>query len=64
MTQFANVFLQHYTIDTPVQDLWDVFKLQCNDCLDQVPFITPTKCVRNPWINNHIKQLTYRKQRL
>ena len=48
MMQFA--FLDHYTIDTPVQDLWDVFKMQRNNCLDLVLSISFPKSVRNSWI--------------
>ena len=59
---FAESFLSHHTIDTPVQDLWEVFKTQCHDCLDHVRFILSSKRVRNPWINNHINRLTHRKQ--
>ena len=62
MMQFAETFLDHYTIDTPIQDLWDVSKMQCNDCLDLVPSISSSKSVRNSWINTYIKQLTNRKQ--
>jgi len=62
MTQFSETFLHCYSIDTPIQDLWDIFKMQCHDCLDLVPHIFSTKPVRNPWINNHVKRLTYKKQ--
>ena len=43
MMQFAETFLDHYTIDTPIQDLWDVFKMQCNDYLDLVSSISSSK---------------------
>jgi len=53
MMQFAETF-DCYTIDTPIQDLWDIFKLQCHDRLDLVPYVFSSKSVRNPWINNHV----------
>ena len=64
MTQFSETFLHCYTIDTPIQDLWDIFKMQCYDCLDLVPHVLSTKPDRNPWINNYVKRLTNKKQRL
>ena len=64
MTQFSETFLHCYTIDTPIQDLWDIFKMQCYDCLDLVPHIFSAKPDRNPWINNYVKWFTNKKQHL
>ena len=64
MTQFSETFLDCYTIDTPIQDLWDIFKMQCYDCLDLVPHIFSAKPDRNPWINNYVKWFTNKKQHL
>ena len=51
----------HYTIDTPVEDLWHSL---CN-LLKSVLF--PSKMItgapKKPWINRRIKQLRRRKQR-
>jgi len=64
MKHFAESFLGLYSIDTPVQDLWDVFKNQCYDCLELVPSIFPSKSATNPWTNSDVKRLTNKKQRL
>ena len=47
MMHFAESIFELYTINTPVQDLCDVFKIQCYDCLELVSSITSSKPVKN-----------------
>jgi len=56
-------FVTTHSVSTPVNTLWNDFMSICNTCMDQVPSrITSTK-YHQPWITNHIKRLTHRKQR-
>jgi len=64
MSHFAESFIEHYSIDTPVQELWNVFKRKCHDCLDHVPSILTSKSNKNPWTNHYIKCLTNKMQHL
>ena len=48
--EFATTFLEN-TIDTPVQDLWDVYKAMCMNCLHLAP--TKSACSGKsdqPWV--------------
>ena len=54
MMQFSETFLHCYTIETPIQDLWNIFK---NAVLRLSRSCFIYLSVRNPWINNHVKQL-------
>jgi len=64
VTEFANSFLNN-TIDTPVQDLWDSFKLLCMNCLQQVPTKTaPSGKFNQPWTTPLIRRLSSKKKRL
>jgi len=64
MLHFSDSFLEHYTIDTPIQELWNVFKSKCHECLNLVPSITLSKRTINPWSNRYITRLTNKKKRL
>ena len=35
-TRFSNRFLNDYSVDTPIDELWKEFKQACNECLQQV----------------------------
>ena len=58
MLYFAESFLELYTIDTPIQELWNVFK---SKCLNLVPSIMLSK---HTWSSCYIKRLTIKKKRL
>jgi len=44
---FSESFLELYSIDTPVQELWNGFKTKCHDCLDLVPSFSTSKSNKN-----------------
>ena len=61
---FCTSFVSHYSPDTHIETLWNIFKNFCMSCcLSNVP----SKFVGNnrdhPWITPFIKHLTRRKQR-
>jgi len=35
---YCNYFTSHYTINTPIQDLWDSLKSFCMECVDLIPY--------------------------
>jgi len=46
---------------TPINELWKEFKQACNECLQQVPILSPNNS-RKPWITNIINRLSRQKQ--
>ena len=62
---FKNTFLQSFSADTPVEQLWSAFKSNCHVCLDNVvPSKYSSTRFNQPWITTSIKKLTRKKQRL
>ena len=62
---FKDMFLQSFSSDTPVEQLWLTFKSSCQNCLDNiVPFKYSSTRFNQPWITTFIKRLTRKKQRL
>ena len=64
VVDFCKDFTSHYTISTPIQDLWENFKSFCQECLDLVPYRFYKSSTKQPWINAQIKHLSNRKRRL
>ena len=61
---YCNYFTSHYTVNTPIQDLWYSFKSFCKECLDLIPYKFHKTNNKQPWIKRHIKQLANKKRRL
>ena len=62
VTEFANSFLDN-TINIPIQDLWDVFKSMCMNCLQLVPTKTaPSGKSNQPWATPLIRRLSSKKK--
>ena len=58
-------FLSTYSPSTPVTILWEEFRTICCECLEMVPTkVVTTGKNKQPWINQSIKSLSRRKQRL
>ena len=56
-------FTSFYSSSTPVEILWTNFMKICNTCLDLVPTKLSSHSSKQPWITNHIKRLSRKKQR-
>ena len=64
VTEFSNTFLDN-TIDTPIQNLWDAFKMMCMNCLHLVPTKSaPSGKSNQPWETPIIIRLSSKKQQL
>jgi len=61
---FSSRFISDYSIDTPIQDLWNTFKDECHKCLDLIPSKQSVPSSRYPWISTNIKRLSNKKRRL
>ena len=63
-TNLSQEFINHHTIDTPIEDLWNslchILKSVLNEC---VPSKIITGTPKKPWINRKVKQLHRRKQK-
>jgi len=64
ISEFFETFYRDFTIDTPVQYLWDAFKSLCYQCLSSIPHKTISNSSKPPWITRHIKRLSNKKQRV
>jgi len=64
MLQQCSQFIQDNNEHIPIEELWSKFKTICKDCLDLIPSRLTSKRHNQPWINNHIKQITRKKRRL
>jgi len=60
---YCSYFISHYTVNTPIQDLWDSFKSFCMEWLDLIPYKFYKTNNKQPWINRHIKRLANKKRR-
>ena len=59
---FCNIFTSDFSIDTPIDQMWNEFKNFCLSILNTIPSnVTSNKCTR-PWITPFIKRLSKRKQ--
>jgi len=54
---FCSNSLSPYSVNTPIQDPWYIFKSFCQDCLDLVSHKLYSSSTKQPWINTHIKHL-------
>ena len=61
---FSNSFIQSHNIDTPIQELWDIFKAQCVNSLNSIPTKSLSSSTKHPWITSAIKHLSNKKKRL
>ena len=63
-TNLSQEFINHHTIDTPIEDLWNsichIPKSVLNEC---VPSKIITGTPKKPWKNRKVKQLRRRKQK-
>ena len=50
INQFNDTFLRKFSLSTPIDTLWEEFKLMCLNCLTHVPTKLSTK---QPWITSH-----------
>jgi len=57
ITQFTDSFLKKFSLSTPVDILWEEFKLMCFSCLDHVPTKLCGTGTRQPWVTPHIERL-------
>ena len=62
ITQFTSSFLNKFPTSTPVDILWEEFKVMCYNCLDLVPTKLQSNRSKQPWVNSYIKQLSCKKQ--
>jgi len=53
----------NYSVSTPVNLAWNKFAEICNHCLKLISTKTSSVKFHQPWITNHVKLLTRRKQR-
>jgi len=61
----CNTFLENYSVSTNVDVLWEQFKAVCSECLNYVPTkVINSNSKRQPWISQHIRRLSRKKQRL
>jgi len=66
MSTFSNSFVQRHNIDTPIQELWNIFKAQCENTLNSIPTksLSRSHSTKRPWITSAIKRLSNKKKRL
>ena len=60
---FNNSFLNDYTLDTPINTLWNKFKCLCESCLAPVPQKQTSNQVSNSMDNCSNQRLSRQKQR-
>ena len=56
-------YMSSYSVSTPINVLWNKFADICDYCLKLIPTKTSSSKFHQPWITNHVKRLTHRKQR-
>jgi len=59
---FCNNFVWHYSLDTHIEKLWNIFKEFCMSCLSDIFFKIIGNISDHLWITSFIKCLTCRKQ--
>ena len=60
----SNSFIENYSVDTPVENLWISLRDNLKLILDEfVPSKMVSGICKKPWINKSIKQLRRRKQK-
>ena len=57
-------FLSNYTIESPVQQLWNDFMGMCSNCMDLVPSKFSSIRFNQPWVNSGTKQICRKKKRM
>jgi len=63
-TNLSRDFIDHFSINTPIEDMWDCLCNLLKTVLDEfVPFKMTTGTPKKPWINRKIRQLRRRKQK-
>ena len=55
ITQFTSSFLNKFSPSTPVDTLWEEFKMMCFDCVGLVPTKLHSNRSKQPWINAYIR---------
>ena len=60
---FCNVFTSEFSIDTPIDQMWNKFKNFCLSILSSIPSKASSNNCTRPWITPLIKRLSKRKQR-
>ena len=64
-SNFKDMFVHSFSLDTPVDQLWLAFKSSCQNCLDNiVPSKYSSTKLNQPWIITLIKRVTRKKQHL
>ena len=64
LSDFSSKFTTAYSVDTPVNILWDVIACELQSVLsDCVPTKMATTRFNQPWINSNIRSLARRKKR-
>ena len=59
LCELVNILMANYSIETPIEQLWCVFRDKLLLVLENyVPMKTPKRNLKNPWINHSIKQLS------
>ena len=64
MSAFSNSFMQSYNIDTPIRELWSIFKAQCKNGLNLIPTKSLSGSTKLPCITSTIKCLSNKKNGL
>ena len=57
-------FLSNYTIESPVQQLWNDFMDMCSNCMDLVLSKFSSIRFNQPWVNSRTKQICRKKKRM
>jgi len=61
---FCSTFTSEFSIDTPIDQMWDKFKGFCLFILSSIPSKVVNTKSTHPWITPSIKRLSKRKQRM
>ena len=64
MSAFSNSFMQSHNIDTSIQELWNIFKAQCENSLNSISTKSLSGSTKHTWITSGIKCLSNKKKRL
>jgi len=62
--QFSTEFFEKYSQSTPVDILWEEFRLLCIDCISSIPTRSMCTIQKQPWITSYIRRLSRKKKRL
>ena len=55
MSDFSN---SCHNIDTPIEELWNIFKTQCKTCLNSIPTKSLSSSIKHPKITTSIRRLS------